>query len=75
MITNPVLQILSSFEKIKIPETQPKTKEMGMMSRSRPKTQSQSDEKPPMLKAREIQLHIRNANKAKKNGEGDGTIV
>ena len=75
MITNPVLQILSSFEKIKIPETETKTKNMGMMSRSRPKTQNQSDEKPPMLKAREIQLHIRNANKAKKNGESDGTIV
>ena len=47
-----------------------------MMTRSRPPMQEMSDtKKQPMMIAREIQMHIRNANKAKKNGESDGTIV
>ena len=76
MITNPTLQILSSFEKLKMPEAKAEPKGMGMMTRSRPPIQEMSDtKKQPMMIAREIQMHIRNANKAKKNGESDGTIV
>ena len=75
MITNPTLQVLSSFQKLKTPQTESKSKSMGMMTRSRPPMQDMDQEKIPMMKAREIQLHIRNANKAKKNGESDGTIV
>ena len=75
MITNPTLQLLSSFEKIKLPKMGDKPKSVGMMTRSRPPMQDMDQEKIPMMKAREIQLHIRNANKAKKNGESDGTIV
>ena len=75
MITNPALQILSSFEKLRMPETKAEPKGMGMMTRSRPPMQDMDQEKIPMMKARERQLHIRNANKAKKNGESDGTIV
>jgi len=78
MITNPTLQILSSFEKLGNPEikAEPK-KDMGMMSRSRPPVQQRSNEKKqPAMIAREIQMHIRNARKAQKNGgNDDGTIV
>jgi len=76
MITNPTLQVLSSFEKLKMPETKAEPKGMGMMTRSRPPMQNMSNtKKQPMMIAREIQMHIRNANKTQKNGESDGTIV
>ena len=76
MITNPTLQVLSSFEKLRMPETKAEPKGMGMMTRSRPPMQNMSNtKKQPMMIAREIQLHIRNANKTQKNGESDGTIV
>ena len=76
MITNPTLQVLSSFQKLKIPQTENKSKSMGMMTRSRPPMQNMSNtKKQPMMIAREIQMHIRNANKIQKNGESDGTIV
>ena len=49
---------------------------MGMMARSRPPLQEKADtKKQPMMVAKEIQMHIRNANQARKNGESDGTIV
>ena len=76
MITNPTLQVLSSFQKLKTPQTESKSKSMGMMTRSRPPMQNMSNtKKQPMMIAREIQMHIRNANKIQKNGESDGTIV
>ena len=76
MITNPTLQILSTFEKLKIPETKSVSKGMGMMTRSRPPMQDKTDaKKQPMMIAREIQMHIREARKMQKNGEGDGTVV
>ena len=76
MITNPTLQVLSSFEKLRMPETKAEPKGMGMMTRSRPPMQNMSNtKKQPMMIAREIQMHIRNANKTQKNGESDGTIV
>tara|TARA_R100000388_G_scaffold94522_2_gene82066 strand:- start:411 stop:644 length:234 start_codon:yes stop_codon:yes gene_type:complete len=77
MITNPTLQILSSFEKLGNPETKVEPKGMGMMSRSRPPVQQMSNtKKQPAITAREIQMHIRNARKTQKNGGiDDGTIV
>ena len=78
MITNPTLQILNSFEKLKLPDTkETKSKGMGMMTRSRPPVQRQSDmKKQPALIAREIQMHIRQARNNQKNGEkDDGTVV
>ena len=76
MITNPTLQILSTFKKLKIPEAKSAAKSMGMMARSRPPLQEKADtKKQPMMVAKEIQMHIRNANQARKNGESDGTIV
>ena len=67
MITNPTLQILSSFEKLTIPETKVEPKGMGMMSRSRPPVQQMSGtKKQPAIIAREIQMHIRSANKSTK---------
>ena len=59
-----------------MPETKAELKGMGMMTRSRPPMQNMSNtKKQPMMIAREIQMHIRNANKTQKNGESDGTIV
>ena len=77
MITNPTLQILSSFEKLGSPETKVEPKNMGMMSRSRPPAQQMSGmKKQPAMIAREIQMQIRNTNKAQKNGgTADGTVV
>tara|TARA_R100000988_G_scaffold98532_1_gene66744 strand:- start:28 stop:258 length:231 start_codon:yes stop_codon:yes gene_type:complete len=76
MITNPVLQILSSFEKLGKPEIKAEPKNIGMMTRSRPPIQqSMNTEKQPMMKAREIQVHIKQARDMQKNGDGDGTIV
>ena len=76
MITNPALQILSSFEKLRMPEKKVESKGMGMMTRSRPPIQQSMDtEKQPMMKAKEIQMHIRQARNMQKNGDDDGTIV
>ena len=76
MITNPTLQILSSFEKIKLPKMGDKPKSVGMMTRSRPPIQQASimNQQPAIL-ARDIQMHIREARKMQKNGQGDGTVV
>tara|TARA_R100000988_G_scaffold93916_1_gene58436 strand:- start:319 stop:549 length:231 start_codon:yes stop_codon:yes gene_type:complete len=76
MITNPALSVLNSFNKIKMPKPNDKPKGMGMMNRSRPPIQQNtSTEKQPMIKAKEIQMHIRQARNMQKNGDGDGTIV
>ena len=77
MITNPTLQILNSFEKLGSPETKVEPKGMGMMSRSRPPVQQMSGmKKQPAIIAREIQMQIRNTNKAQKNGgTDDGSVV
>ena len=57
MITNPTLQILNSFAKLKFPEKEAKPKSMGMMSRSRTPVQEMSDtKKQPAMIAKEIQL-------------------
>tara|TARA_R100001440_G_scaffold16741_4_gene28341 strand:- start:5636 stop:5866 length:231 start_codon:yes stop_codon:yes gene_type:complete len=76
MITNPTLQLLSSFEKIKLPKMGDKPKSVGMMTRSRPPIQQASmmNQQPAIL-ARDIQMHIREARKMQKNGERDGTVV
>ena len=77
MITNPTLQILSSFEKIKLPKMGDKPKSVGMMTRSRPPIQQASmmNQQPAIL-ARDIQMQIRNTNRAQKNGgTDDGTVV
>ena len=59
-----------------MPESKSVSKNMGMMTRSRPPLQDKADtKKQPMMIAKEIQMHIRNANQARKNGESDGTIV
>jgi|TARA_R100001015_G_C4523639_1_gene91968 hypothetical protein len=76
MNTNPTISILSSFEKLKLPEPKTKLGGMGMMTRSRPPIQEKMEkEKEPMMIAREIQLHIQQARNIQKNGEDDGTIV
>ena len=77
MITNPTLQILNSFAKLKLPEKEAKPKSMGMMSRSRTPVQEMSDtEKQPAIISKEIQMYIRNARNTQKNGDkDDGTIV
>ena len=77
MITNPTLQILSSFEKLGSPETKVEPKSMGMMSRSRPPVQQMSGmKKQPAIIAREIQMQIRNTYRAQLNGgTDDGTVV
>ena len=53
-----------------------KPKSVGMMTRSRPPIQQASmmNQQPAIL-ARDIQMHIREARKMQKNGEGDGTVV
>lgn len=76
MNTNPTLSILSTFEKLKLPEPKSKLGGMGMMTRANPPMKEKMDtKKEPMMIAREIQLHIKQARDTNKNGEGDGTIV
>tara|TARA_Y100000004_G_C8823324_1_gene372949 strand:- start:103 stop:336 length:234 start_codon:yes stop_codon:yes gene_type:complete len=77
MITNPTLQILNSFAKMKLPEKEVKPKSMGMMSRSKPPAQKMSSlNEQPAMRAKEIQMHIRNSrNKQKNGGTDDGRIV
>ena len=76
MITNPALSILNSFNKIRMPKPNDKPKGIGMMTRSRPPIQqNMSKEKQPMMKAKEIQMHIKQARNMQKNGDSDGTIV
>ena len=75
MITNPALSILNSFNKIKMSKPNDKSKGMGMMTRSRPPIQqNMSTEKQPMIKAKEIQMHIKQAKNIQKNGDNGAVI-
>ena len=76
MITNNTQAVINSFEKMKLPKQQIENKKVGMMARSRPPIQQASimNQQPAIL-ARDIQMHIREARKMQKNGEGDGTVV
>ena len=77
MITNHARTVINSFEKLKLPTKEAKPTGSGMMSRSRPPVQQMSGmKKQPAIIAREIQMQIRNTNKAQKNGgTDDGTVV